>query len=201
MTTSQTFLATTDPASIDAHELFNQLPPTRVGEADRRYMNEVLDAGFGNWESADMVGRFEKAYAQKFGVPFAISHNSGSGTMLSCLIGAGVGPGDEVIVPTFTMAATAFVVIQCGAVPVFADSDPHTFHIDPADIERRITAHTKAIIPVHIFGLPADMDRIMAAHELYKKVASGARDDAMAMRYLVPGWTYDPKKPSLGRNT
>ena len=50
-------------------------------------------------------------------------------------------------------------------------------------------------------GIEPDMDRIMAAHELYKKVASGARDDAMAMRYLVPGWTYDPKKPSLGRNT
>jgi len=147
---------------LDAQEIFAHLPPNRCGEADRRYMNEVLDAGFGNWESADMLKRFELAFAEKFGVPFAISHNSGSGTMLSCLLAAGVGPGDEVIVPTCTMAATAFVVIQCGAVPVFADSDPRTFTIDPADVERRITEYTKAIIPVSLFGLPPDFDAIMA---------------------------------------
>jgi perosamine synthetase len=125
-------------------------------------MNQVLDAGFGNFETADMLQRFEEAFATKFGVEFAISHNSGSGTMLSCLLAAGVGPGDEVIVPTCTMAATAFVVIQCGAVPVFADSDLRTFNIDPAEIEHRITGFTKAIIPVSIFGLPADFDAIMS---------------------------------------
>ena len=162
MTSATSSLLTVDPRRLDPEEIFGHLPPTRVGEADRRYMAEVLDAGFGNWESADMIGRFETAFAERFGVPYAISHNSGSGTMLSCLLAAGVGPGDEVIVPTSTMAATAFVVIQAGAVPVFADSDPRTFNIDPADIERKITPFTKAIIPVHLFGLPADMDPIMA---------------------------------------
>jgi perosamine synthetase len=108
-----------------------------------------------------MLERFEVAFAEKFGVPFAISHNSGSGTLLSCLLAAGVGPGDEVIVPSATMAATAFVVIQCGAVPVFADSDPRTFNIDPADVERKLSPFTRAIIPVHLFGLPADLDPIM----------------------------------------
>jgi perosamine synthetase len=121
----------------------------------------VLEDGFGNRESAGMLGRFETAFAEKFGVRFAISHNSGSGTMLSCLLAAGVGPGDEVIVPTCTMAATAFVVIQAGAVPVFADSDPRTFNIDPADVELRITEFTRAIIPVSIFGLPADFDPLL----------------------------------------
>ena len=147
---------------LNPEEIFAHLPPNRCGEVDRRYMAEVLDDGFGNKESAGMVGRFETAFAEKFGVKFAISANSGSGTMLSCLLAAGVGPGEEVIVPTLTMAATAFVVLQCGAVPVFCDSDPDTFTIDPADIERKITEHTRAIIPVSILGLAPDYDAIMA---------------------------------------
>jgi perosamine synthetase len=147
--------------TLDAATIFSHLPPNRCGEADRRYMAEVLEDGFGNRESAGMLGRFETAFAGKFGVRYAISHNSGSGTMLSCLLAAGIGPGDEVIVPTCTMAATAFVVIQAGAVPVFADSDPRTFNIDPADVELRITEFTRAIIPVSIFGLPADFDPLL----------------------------------------
>ena len=150
-----------NPKKLDPQEVFGALPPTRCGEADRRYMNEVLDAGFGSWESADMLARFESAFAKTFGVPCAISMNSGSGTLLACLLGAGVGPGDEVIVPAATMAATAFTVIQCGAVPVFADSDPRTFNIEPADVERKITPFTKAIVPVCLFGLPVDFDAIL----------------------------------------
>ena len=155
-------LPMTDVRQLDPAEIFSHLPANRCGSADRAYVNEVMADGFGNRESADMLSRFEAAFARKFGVPFAISHNSGSGTMLSALLAAGVGPGDEVIVPTCTMAATAFVAIQCGAVPVFADSDPRTFNIDPADVERKITDLTRAIIPVHIFGLPADLGPIMA---------------------------------------
>ena len=154
-------LVTKDARSLDPAEIFSHLPPSRCGQSDRRYMNEVLDAGFGNWESAQMLERFETAFAEKFGVPYAISHNSGSGTLLSCLLAAGVGPGDEVIVPACTMAATAFVVLECGAVPVFADSDPRTFNMDPADVRRKLSPFTRAIIPVHIFGLPADLDPIM----------------------------------------
>ena len=104
---------------LDGKEIFAHLPPNRCGEADRRYMAEVLDDGFGNRESAHMVGRFEAAFAEKFGATYAISHNSGTGTMLSCLLAAGVGPGDEVIVPAATMASTAMVVVEAGSVPVF----------------------------------------------------------------------------------
>ena len=154
-------LVTRDPGELDPAEIYNHLPPTRVGETDRRYIGEVLDFGFGNWESANMLGRFEAAFAEKFGVPYAITHNSGTGTMLSCLLAAGVGPGDEVIVPTFTMPACAFVTVHAGAVPVFVDSDPRTFNLDPADVERKITPLTKAIIPVCLFGLPVDFDPIM----------------------------------------
>ncbi len=152
--------------SCDPEALFNRLPANRVGQRDRELMNDVLDSGFSNSrEAADMVSRFETAFAEKFGRAFAISHNSGTGTMQSCLLAAGVGPGDEVIVPTCTMASTAYVAVQCGAVPVFADSDPVRYTIDPADIERKITEHTKAIIPVSIFGLSPDYDRILALAE------------------------------------
>ncbi|MCX6030869.1 MAG: DegT/DnrJ/EryC1/StrS family aminotransferase [Chloroflexi bacterium] len=160
-------LVTMPPDQLDLGEIFGRLPPRRCGEADRRYMNEVLDDGFGNRESAHMVGRFEAAFAEKFGARFAISHNSGTGTMLSCLLAAGVGPGDEVIVPAATMASTAMVVVQAGAVPVFADSDPRTFNLDPADVARKITEHTRAIIPVSLFGLSADFDPILALARPY----------------------------------
>lgn len=154
-------LVTMPPEELDRDEVFSHLPPNRCGEADRRYMAEVLDDGFGNRESAHMVGRFESAFAEKFGARFAISHNSGTGTMLSCLLAAGVGPGDEVIVPSATMASTAIVVVEAGAVPVFADCDPRTFNIDPSDVERKITEHTRAIIPVSLFGLPPDFDALL----------------------------------------
>ena len=147
---------------LPPEEIFGQLPPRRVGGADRCYLNEVLDAGFRNTEDpADIFARFESAFARRFGVDYAILHNSGTGTMQSCLLAAGVGPGDEVIVPPLTALSPAIVVVQCGAVPVFADIDPDTFNIDPADIARKITPHTRAIIPVSLYGLPPDYDAIM----------------------------------------
>src|SRR5262245_42321472 len=103
-------------------EIFSHLTPTRVGKADRSYLEEVLNAGFHNTtDPAKIFSRLETAFAERFGVRYAILHNSGTGTMQSCLLANGIGPGDEVIVPTLTAIATAFVVLQCGAVPVFAD--------------------------------------------------------------------------------
>jgi len=178
-------LVTIDPGQLDADEIFSHLPPTRVGEADRRYMNELLDAGFGNWESAGMLSRFESAFAEKFGVTCAISMNSGSGTLLSCLLAAGVGPGDEVIVPVYGMPAAAFATIHAGAVPVLADCDPDTFNIDPADIKRKITPLTKAIVAICYFGLPADFDPIMAL--ACKHNLTVIEDDAQCFLSLYKG--------------
>ena len=158
--------ALTDVETLDPVEIFSHLPPSRAGEADRRYLQEVLDAGFSNArDPADIFRRFESAFAEKFGAGYAILHNSGTGTMQACLLAAWVGPGDEVIVPPLTAVSTAFVVVQCGAVPVFADIDPRTYNIDPADIERKITEYTKAIIPVSLYGLSPDLDPIMALAE------------------------------------
>ena len=154
-------MVTKDPATLKPEEIFSHLPSNRVGEKDLVYLNEVIRDGFGNKESAGMLKRFEASFAEKFGIEYAITHNSGSGTMLSCLMAAGIGPGDEVIIPSCTMAATAFVVVQCGAVPVFADSDPFTFNIDPESIKTHLSEYTKAIIPVSVFGLSPDFDSIM----------------------------------------
>ncbi|WKN44207.1 DegT/DnrJ/EryC1/StrS family aminotransferase [Tunicatimonas pelagia] len=151
----------TNPSEINAPELFAVLPPNRCGSADRAYMDEVLDDGFGNKESANMLARFEQAFAEKFGAQYAISMNSGSGTLVAALMAAGVGPGDEVLVPSLTMAATAFSVIHTGAVPVFVDSDPRTYCLDPTDAWRKTTEFTKAIMPVSIYGLSPDFDPIM----------------------------------------
>ena len=155
-------IVTEDPRTLNAEEVFRHLPPNRAGEAERRYVDELFESGFGNRESAEMLGRFESAFAAKFGVGYAISMNSGSGTLLSCLLGAEVGPGDEVIVPAIGMPAGAFAVVQAGAVPVMADCGPDTFNIDPADIKRRITPLTKAIIVICRYGLPVDFDPIVA---------------------------------------
>lgn len=130
-------------------------------EKEYQYVREVLDFGWHNTKSAGFVRRLEEKFAEVFGVKYAISNNSGTGTMHTCLAAAGIGPGDEVIVPALTMASTALVVIHHNAVPVFADIDPETFEIDPSDVRRRITPYTKAIIPVSLYGMAPDMDVIM----------------------------------------
>jgi perosamine synthetase len=134
----------------------------RVSERARQYVQQVLDFGFHNASSAGFWERLEKAFAAKFGAKYGILHANGTATMHSALIAAGVGVGDEVIVPTYTMASTAFVALYVNAVPIFADVDPDTLTISVADIRRKITSRTRAIIPVSISGLSPDFDPIMA---------------------------------------
>lgn len=106
------------------------------------------------------VDNFEKELAEKVGVDYALFLTGGTTALLTGLMGLGVGPGDEVIVPAYTFMASAMAVIAVGAIPVIAECD-ETLGLDPDDIERKISPHTKAIIPVHMLGLPCDMDRIM----------------------------------------
>ncbi len=105
---------------------------------------------------------FDAEFAAAMGAKFCLGVDSGTSALELALEAAGVGPGDEVIVPTFTFIATATAVTVLGAVPVFADCDPVTLTIDPRHAEKLVTAKTKAIVPVHIFGQAADMDGIMA---------------------------------------
>lgn len=127
-----------------------------------KYVKEVLDSGFGSSTSGNMNQRLEKAFADRFGMKYAVTSTSGTTTLHQALVAFGVGPEDEVILPALTVISCANAIIYTGAKPVFADIDPETFLIDPRDIERKITRKTKAIMVVHLYGLVCDMDAIMA---------------------------------------
>ena len=114
-----------------------------------------------HWLLGPQTEGFEKDFAEMMGVKHCISCSSGASAIQIALGAAGIGEGDEVITTPFTFIATTSSVSLTGAKFVFADIDPHTYNIDPKDIERKITKKTKAILPVHLYGYPADMNAIM----------------------------------------
>ncbi len=131
-------------------------------DTEYQYVREVLDFGWHNTRGPGFCGRLEAAFAARYGAEYAITHSNGTATMHSCLVAAGVGPGDEVIIPSLTMASTAYVALHHNAVPVFADIDEATLELSVESIRERITPYTKAIIPVALYGMAADMDPLMA---------------------------------------
>src|SRR5688572_4827364 len=118
-----------------------------------------------NFILGPQVAAFEKAFAEYVGGAFCVGVNSGSAALQLALMACGIGQGDEVIVPSFTFFATAETVSVLGAVPVFVDVDPVSYTITAAGIEKAITPRTRAIIPVHLYGQPADLDPIRALAE------------------------------------
>jgi perosamine synthetase len=133
----------------------------RISSLERKYVNEVLDSQFRTSFGSRMTKKLEEEFAKQFDSKFAISFINGTATMHAALAAAGIGKGDEVIVPPLTMASTSFAVLHSGAIPVFADIDPYTWTIDPKSIEKNITSRSKAIIPVALYGLLPDYDPIM----------------------------------------
>lgn len=142
-----------------------------IGFANPRLQNQNLRAELeeaigrvfdsGQFILGEHVAAFERDFAAYCGVPHAIAVNSGTSALHLTLLAAGVGPGDEVITTAFTFIATVAAIHYIQAVPVLVDIDPATFTIDPCRIESAITSKTRAIIPVHLYGHPADMDAIM----------------------------------------
>jgi perosamine synthetase len=128
---------------------------------EREYVLDCLDS---NWISSTgrYVDEFERAFAEFCGVRHAITCCNGTVAVHLALMAAGIGPGDEVIVPTLTYVASANPVVYCGATPVFVDAEPATWNLDPEAVAAAVTPRTKAIVVVHLYGHPADMDPILA---------------------------------------
>ncbi len=132
--------------------------PTMAGR-EREYLIDCIESG---WISSagKYIERFERMFAEKIGVREAVTTTNGTTSIHLALAALGIGPGDEVIVPTFTMIATAHAVTHLGATPVLVDADERTWNMSVAEIAKKITPRTKAIVPVHIYGFPCDMDEI-----------------------------------------
>lgn len=148
-----------DLAIFDTRIYFPVAEP-KFGDAELRYVNECILTG---WVSSagKFVTKFEEQFAKFCGTKYGISSSSGTTALHLSLLALGIGPGDEVIVPSFTFISTANAVTFTGAKPVFVDSEPSTWNIDPLKIKKAVTAKTKAIIPVHVYGHPANMDHIL----------------------------------------
>ena len=144
------------------------------GKAEEKALIEVLRSG--NWGiGGEKNAEFSQAFAKWLGVKRVVTCTNGTAAIEIALRAVGVKPADEVIVPSYTFVATASSVLSIGAVPVFADIEPETYMIDPDSIEAVITPKTKAVIPVHIGGGPADLGRIM---KLAKKHGLRVVEDA-----------------------
>lgn len=128
-------------------------------DTDEKRVIEVLRSGI--WSRREVVTEFEEKWAQTIGSKRALAVVNGTNALIASLVQLGIGGGDEVIVPPYTFIATIIAVLATGAMPVFVDTDPATFQIDPNKIEAKINSRTRAILPVHILGLPADMVQIM----------------------------------------
>lgn len=135
-----------------------------------------------HWLLGPQTEKFEEEFARLIGVKHCISCSSGASAIQIALKAAGIGEGDEVITTPFTFIATTSSISLTGAKFVFADIDPHTYNIDVKDVERKITKNTKAILPVHLYGYPADMDAIMhLANEHGLKVIEDCAQAHLAM--------------------
>jgi len=141
-----------------------------IGAEEKQKVMEILDSGvlsrfLGVWHDdfygGDEVRAFEREWADSYQAAQGIAVNSCTSGLYAAVGAAGVGPGDEVIVSPYTMTASVTAAVAFNAVPVFADIDPQNFCLSPASIREKITERTKAIIVVHLFGHPADMDEIM----------------------------------------
>jgi len=141
----------TDPGDICAWPIIDREHEEAVLEVLRR----------GAMSGTDVTEQFEREFADWHGLEFALAQSSGTSSLHAAMWACGVGVGTEIIAPSFTFWASILPALNLGASVVFAEVEPHSLCIDPADIEHRITEHTRAILPVHYCGHPADMDPIM----------------------------------------
>jgi len=127
---------------------------------ERKYLLECLDTG---WISSEgpFIKQFEERFAARVGRKYGVAVSNGSVALDAAVMALGFGPGDEVILPSFTIISCAAAIVRAGAVPVVVDSDPHTWNMTAEGVAAAMTPKTKAIMVVHIYGLPVDMDPIL----------------------------------------
>ncbi len=137
-----------------------QIPVARpaIGQDEISAVTAVLESGM--LAAGERVAEFEKNFADYCGTTHAVAINNGTAALHAALLAADIGQGDEVIVPSFSFFATASAVSMTGAKPIFVDVNEKTFNIDPAQVENQITPKTKAVIGVHLFGQPFDVQGI-----------------------------------------
>lgn len=156
-----------------------------LGGNERKYLNECLDTG---WISSEgpFIRQFEERFSGRIGRKNGIAVSNGSAALDVAVAALGLGNGDEVILPTFTIISCAASIVRAGATPVLVDSDPDTWNLDVAQVEKKITARTRAIMVVHIYGLPVDMTPVL---EIANKYRLKVIEDAAEMH----GQTYQGK--------
>ena len=148
---------------------FQRIIPVCEPLLDEKEEKHVLECLRSGWISSlgREVDEFEEKFARKVGAKYGVAVTSGTAALHLALYTLGIGEKDEVIIPTFTMIATANAVRYCGAKPVLIDSEPYTWNIDVEKIEEKITSRTRAIMPIHTYGHPCDMDKILEIAQKY----------------------------------
>jgi len=155
--------------------------PSLTGN-EKKYVNECLDS---TWISSKgkFLNEFEHKFADYTGVKYALGVSNGTVALHLALIALGIGSGDEVIVPTLTYIASVNAITYTGATPVFVDSLKTTWQMDPDDVRRRITSHTRAIMVVHLYGHPCEMDEIKSLADEYKLLIIEDCAEAFGAKY------------------
>jgi dTDP-4-amino-4,6-dideoxygalactose transaminase len=152
-----------------------------LGKREEDLALEVMRSG--RLSLGPTVDRFEEAFAERVGAPYAAAVSSGTAGLHLLCVSAGIGPGDEVITTPYSFAATANCFLYEGGVPVFADVDPRTLNIDPAAVEAAVTPRTKAIVPVDIFGLPCELDELRGIADRHGLALIQDSCEALGARY------------------
>jgi len=153
--------------------------PVCTPNIGKEELKNITDAVETNWISSkgSYIELFEKKFAKYCGVKYGVATNNGTAALHLAMVSLGIGKGDEVIIPNFTMISSALAIYYTGATPVFVDAKEDTWNINPNLIEEKITKKTKAILPVHIYGHPCDMDKINKIAKKYNlKVVEDAAE-------------------------
>src|SRR5512143_1924590 len=167
--------------TVIRRESFLAFSPPSLGQEE---IDEVVDTLRSDWiTTGPKVKRFEQDFAQYVGASAALAVSSASDAMLIALSTLGIGPGDEVITTPMTFCSTVHVIEHLGAQPVLADVEPDTLTIDPAQVERAITLRTMAMMPVHLYGHPCEMDRLLALAQQHQLAVVEDAAHAFPARY------------------